>query len=299
MKKLLITGAWKYTDEQYKYLISLGYDIYLMQNEKDELPNCAYLAEVIICNGLFLYHDIDKFTALETIQITSAGLDRLPMDRINERGIKVFNARGVYSIPMAEYALAGVLDLYKKTRFFYESQKNGEWIKNREIIELFGKNVSIIGAGNVGTECAKRFSAFGCNVRGVDIFPREDANYIKIVHLDNLREELRDTDIVVLTLPLSDKSEHLFGSEMFDCMKTGAVFVNIARGGIVDSVALLDALNNKKLSAAVLDVFEEEPLSSDSPLWSMPNVIVTPHNSFIGDGNSERLFSVIKNNLKG
>ncbi len=299
MKKLLITGAWKYTDEQYEYLTSLGYDICFMQNEKDELPDSAYLAEAIICNGLFLYHDIDKFTALEAIQVTSAGLDRLPMDRINERGIKVFNARGVYSIPMAEYALSGVLDIYKKSRFFYDNQKKGEWVKNREVVELFGKNVLIVGAGSVGTECAKRFSAFGSNVRGVDLFPRHDANYIEIVRLDDLKDELRNADIVVLTLPLTKETEHLFSSKMFDCMKTGAVLVNIARGGVVDTAALLTALNDKKLSAAVLDVFEEEPLKNDSPLWSMPNVIVTPHNSFVGDGNSDRLFSVIKNNLKG
>ena len=297
MKKLLITGAWKYTDEQYKYLTSLGYDICFVQNERDELPDCAYLAEVIICNGLFLYHDIDKFTFLKTIQVTSAGLDRLPMEKINKRGIKVFNARGVYSIPMAEYALSCVLDIYKKSRFFYENQKKGEWVKNSEITELFGKNVLIVGAGNVGTECAKRFSAFGSNVRGVDLFPRKDANYIKIAHLDNLKDELRDADIVVLTLPLTQETEHLFSGEMLDCMKTGAVLVNISRGGIVDTAALLAALKSEKLSAAVLDVFEEEPLNSDSPLWSMPNVIVTPHNSFVGDGNSERLAEIIKCNL--
>ncbi len=297
MKKLLITGAWKYTDEQYEYLTSLGYDISFVQSEKDELPGGAYLAEVIICNGLFLYHDIDKFTALETIQVTSAGLDRLPMDKIKKRGIKVFNARGVYSIPMAEYALSGVLDIFKKNRFFYDNQKKGEWVKNRGIIELFGKNVLIVGAGNVGTECAKRFSAFGCNVRGVDLYPRQDANYIKITHLDNLKDELRNADIVVLTLPLTQETEHLFGSEIFNCMKTGAVLVNISRGGVVDTTALLDALNSEKLSAAVLDVFEEEPLHSNSPLWSMPNVIITPHNSFVGDGNSARLAEVIKGNL--
>ncbi len=298
MKKLLITGAWKFTDKEYNELKNAGYDICFMQNEKDELPCGAAQCEVVICNGLFLYHDIDKFANLKTIQVTSAGLDRLPMDKINSRGIKVFNARGVYSIPMAEYAVCGVLDIYKKSRFFYENQKKNEWVKNRENLEIFGKNVLIVGAGNVGTECAKRFSAFGANVRGVDLFPREDAFYQEIVHLNKLGEELKNSDIVVLTLPLTKETHHLFNEETFAKMKNGAVLVNIARGGVVETNSLIKALNNKKLSAAVLDVFEEEPLKKDNPLWQMENVIITPHNSYEGDNNSKRLFNTIMNNLK-
>ncbi len=297
MKKLLITGAFKYTQEQYNELVDLGYEIVFVQNENDELPTEAYNVDTIICNGLFLHHDIDKFPNLTTIQIVSAGLDRLPLGRIKELGIKVFNARGVYSIPMAEYALSGVLDIFKKSRFFYENQKKGTWLKNREITELFGKNVLIVGAGSVGTECAKRFSAFGTTVRGVDLFPRQDDFYSEIVHLDCLKDELKNADIVVLTLPLTDETRHLFNKDMFDAIKTGAMLVNIARGAVVETDALIEALNSGKLSAAVLDVFEEEPLSKDCPLWQMPNVIITPHNSFMGDGNNERLFGVIKNNL--
>ncbi len=298
MKKLLITGAWKYSDAEYSELIKAGYDICFMQNENDELLTDFALAEVVICNGLFLYHDIDKFPNLKVVQVTSAGLDRLPMDKINARGIKVFNARGVYSIPMAEYALCGVLDIYKKSRFFQANQAKHKWVKNREIAELFGKNVLIVGAGNVGTECAKRFSAFGAKVRGVDLYPREDEYYEKIVHLNNIKEELAVADIIVLTLPLSNETHHLFNAELFSCVKTGAVLVNIARGAVVNTALLIDALGGKKLSGAVLDVFEEEPLNETSPLWDMENVIITPHNSFVGDNNSKRLFNTIKNNLK-
>ncbi len=297
MKKLLITSAFKYTQKQYDELSHLGYKIIFADNEKDELPTEAYNVDTVICNGLFLHHDIDKFPNLTTIQVVSAGLDRLPLDRIKERGIKYYNARGVYSVPMAEYAICGVLDILKKSRYFYENQKESTWLKNREIAELYGKNVLIVGAGSVGTECAKRFSAFGTSVRGVDLFPRVDAAYTEIVHLDKLKEELKNADIVVLTLPLTDETRHLFDTDMFKDFKKGAVLVNIARGAVVETCALIDALNSGKLSAALLDVFEEEPLTKKSPLWQMPNVIITPHNSFMGDGNNERLFNVIKNNL--
>lgn len=122
--KLLITGAWKCTSEQLNQIESMGHSIVFMQNEKEELP-CPYEeVEGIICNGLFLYHPIESFTALRYIQLTSAGFDRVPMDYIQAHGIKIYNARGVYSIPMAEFAISGVLQLYKQSRFFYENKKS-------------------------------------------------------------------------------------------------------------------------------------------------------------------------------
>ena len=123
MKKLLITGAWKYTQQQYDSIEQMGYDICFVQNEQDELPQEAYEAETVICNGLFLYHNIEEFIYLKVIQLTSAGFDRVPLEYIKEHGIKIYNAKGVYSIPMAEYAFCGVLSLYKKSRFFYDNQK--------------------------------------------------------------------------------------------------------------------------------------------------------------------------------
>ncbi len=295
---LLITGAWNGAKENIEYISNLGYKVFFLQNEKDDIPLPYDEIDCVICNGLFLYHDINKFTNLKFIQLTSAGFDRVPMDAVNSRGIKIFNARGVYSIPMAEYAVCGVLELYKQSRFFYDNQKQNAWVKHRGIIELFGKNALIVGAGNVGTECAKRFSAFGAHVRGIDLFPREDENYEIISHLSNLNEELSSADVVVLTLPLTDETKHLFNKETFNAMKNGAVLVNIARGAVVDSASLIEALRSGKLAGAVLDVFEEEPLDASSPLWSMENVIVTPHNSFIGDGNAERLKKVIIDNLR-
>ena len=299
MKKLLITGAWRYSHEQYEALVDMGYDISVMPDERAELPKYAEEAEVIICNGLFLYHDVEKFSKLRVVQLTSAGLDRIPMDRMTERGIAVYNARGVYSTPMAEYAMCGVLSLYKQSRFFYENQKAHKWQKNRDMLEICGKTVLIVGAGNVGTECAKRFSAFDAKVYGVDLYPRNDETYEDIFPLESLKEQIPQADVIVLTLPLTDNTKHLFDKDMFNKIKEGAVIVNIARGAVVETEALIEALQTNKLGGAVLDVFEDEPLSEDSPLWDMENVIITPHNSFVGDGNGERLFNIIKYNLKG
>lgn len=295
--KLLVTGAWKCTQKEISKLEALGHKVLFMQNEKDELP-CSYEEiEGAICNGLFLHHPIEKFTSLKYVQLTSAGFDRVPMDYVKAHGIEIYNARGVYSVPMAELAVSGVLSFYKESRFFYENQKKKVWEKHRTILELAGKTVCIIGCGSVGSECAKRFFAFDTRVIGVDLYPTDNGFFEKIYHLSDIDAALAVSDIVVLTLPLTNETENMMDKNRFDVMKEGSVIVNIARGRIVDEAALLEALDTKLLGA-VLDVFREEPLSETNPLWQKKNVIITPHNSFVGDGNADRLWKVFYTNLE-
>ena len=296
--KLLVTGAWKCTQEQLNEIEDMGHSVVFMQNEKDRLPCLYEEVEGVICNGLFLHHSIEKFTSLRYIQLTSAGFDRVPMDYVQAHKIEIYSARGVYSIPMAEFAISGVLQLYKQSRFFLERQKEHLWEKYRGLLELYGKTVCIVGCGNVGTECAKRFQAFGCRVLGVDLYPREDIAYEKIYSLLDLDNCLPQADVVILTLPLTEETRHMINEARFDAMKDKSVLVNIARGAVIDEQALLKVLD-EKLLGAVLDVFEGEPLSTENPLWKRENVIVTPHNSFVGDGNGNRLYQVIYKNLKG
>lgn len=293
---LLVTGAWQGAKDGIEQLKTLGHQVEFLQFEKDELP-CSYeWVEGVICNGLFLSHPIKRFTHLKYIQLTSAGFDRVDMQYVKKHNIEIHNARGVYSIPMAEFAIFGVLELYKQGKFFQQNQAEKRWEKQRNLSELFGKQVCIAGCGNVGTECAKRFSAFGCRITGVDLYPREDENYGKMVGIENLSEVLSKSDIVILTLPLTKETRHLMNEEKFSQMKDGAILVNIARGAVVDTEALKREM--PRLGGAVLDVFEEEPLGEDSPLWEMEKVIVTPHNSFVGDGNARRLAGVIYENIR-
>ena len=156
-----------------------------------------------------------------------------------------------------------------------------------------------MGAGNIGSEVAKRLKAFDVTVIGIDISNENRLYFDKVEPLDNLDERLREADIVVLTLPLTNSTKGLFNKSKFDLMKNSCIFVNIARGQLVVESDLLDAFENKKLSGAVLDVFETEPLEKESPLWDMDNVILTPHNSFVGVGNTERLSKIIFENIVG
>ncbi len=296
--KLLLTGAFKCTDEQIEYLKSLGHEIVFFGDEREKLDFDVSDIEGVICNGLFVYNDIEQFRSLKYIQLTSAGFDRVPMDYINQHGIEIHNARGVYSVPMAEFALTGILQLVKQSRFFYENQKQHIWEKSRTLGELAGKTAVIVGAGNIGSEVAKRLKAFDVTVVGIDITTDQRPYFDKIELLKNLDEQLKAADIIVITLPLTDDTKGMFDKSKFDLMKNSCIFVNIARGQLVVESDLIDALSNKKITGAVLDVFETEPLSKESPLWDMDNVIITPHNSFVGQNNNKRMFEVMISNLE-
>lgn len=161
---------------------------------------------------------------------------------------------------------------------------------------LGGKRVVIVGAGSVGRACADRFRAFGCEIIGVDRKTDVDG-FDKIYSIGDIRAAVSAGDIVIFCLPLTKETEHIANAELLCAMKDGAVIVNISRGGIIDTDALITELKSGRLRAA-LDVFEQEPLDADSELWDLPNAVITPHNSFVGDGNRARLFSLIISNLK-
>lgn len=295
--KLLLTGAFKYTNEQIEYLKSLGNEIVFVQDEREKIGFDVSDIEGVICNGLFLYNKIEQFKSLKYIQLTSAGFDRVPLDYINEHKIKIYNARGVYSVPIAEFALTGILQLVKQSRFFYENQKKHLWEKSRTLGELSGKTAVIVGAGNIGTEVAKRLNAFDMTVVGVDICNDEKLYFDKVELLSKLDEYLKIADVVVLTLPLMDSTRGMFDKTKFELMKENSIFVNLARGPLVVENDLIDSLEQKLIGGAVLDVFDVEPLEKNSPLWDMENVILTPHNSFVGENNNKRMFKVIVEDL--
>ena len=296
--KLLLTGAFNYSAEQIKSLRAVGNDIIFIQDERVPLNIDVSEIDGVICNGLFLYNDIKQFKNLKYIQLISAGYDRIPLDYIKDKKIKVFNARGVYSVPMAEFAIGGILQLVKRFDLFYENKKKHVWIKSRTLGELFGKTSVIVGAGNIGSEIAKRLKAFDMTVIGVDIFNDSRLYFDKIELLDNLNDQLKIADIFILTLPLTDSTANMFDKTKFSIMKDTSIFVNVARGQLVNENDLIDALTKKEIAGAVLDVFNSEPLDEKSPLWDFDNVILTPHNSFVGENNNKRMFDVIFKNLE-
>lgn len=293
---LLITGAWQQAREHIEAIESMGHTVRFLQFEKDPLPCDDAWVEGVVGNGFFQSHPIESFPNLRFIQLTSAGLDRIPMDYVQAHGIEIHNAKGVYSIPMAEFAVAGVLSLYKKMAFFRDNQKKHHWEKHRGLVELYGKTVVIVGCGDVGRECARRFRAFGCRVVGVNRTVRKEADFTEMLPLTELDSALPEADVLVLAAALTKETRHLMNASRLRLLKNTAILVNISRGGILDSKALIPML--PAIGGAILDTFEEEPLGVNDPRWDMENVIITPHNSFVGDGNQERLTRLVLNGLR-
>lgn len=294
---ILITGAWPDAKKHIEQIEAMGHCTVFLQNEADALPCDPTWPVGLICNGLFLHHPIEQFRNLRFIQLTSAGFDRVPMDYVQSHGIEIHNARGVYSAPMAEFAVGSVLQIYKQFPFFRENQKAHRWEKRRDLRELTGKTVLIVGCGSVGTECARRFRAFDAHVLGVDLFPRTDAGYERMHPLTALDELLPAADVLILTVPLTEQTRGLIGSVRLAAMKPDAVLLNLSRGAVIDEPSLAAHLQANPAFTAALDVFESEPLNESSPLWSCSNAILTPHNSFVGENDSVRLNAVVLRNL--
>lgn len=297
---LLLTGAFKYSEEQLNKVRSIGYDITFIQDEREQLLIDPINIDAVVCNSLFLYNNIELFKNLKLIQLTSAGMDRIPLDYINDRGIDVASARGVYSAPIAEWVVLKILETYKKSHKFYESQSEHKWFKQRDLLELTGKTAAIVGFGSVGTEIAKRLKAFDVNLIAIDDRPLDYAESLIINEAyksTGLINVLGKSDIIVLTLPLTLQTRHLMDKCKFDAMKNDSVLINVSRGAVIDESALVNALREGKFLGVALDVFEEEPLPENNPLWDFENVIITPHISFVSDKVNERLFDLIFKNL--
>lgn len=296
-KHVLVTGVLPLTDSQREVIRELGFEVHLHPKEKDPLSVDPALIDAVICNRLFDFQPIESFTGLRLIQLTSAGTDQLPAD-LAARGIEIRTARDVYSIPIAEWVVLKLLDMMKMTRQFERSQHEHAWQKQRNLRELSGLKAVIIGYGSIGRETAKRLQAFDVDVTAVgrrpDTPPHCD-QYIQIAELDS---HLPAFDLVIVTLPLTEQTHHFLNEERLQRLKPGCLLVNVSRGAIIDESALLKVLQQGRIGGAALDVFEQEPLPTDHPFWSMEQVLVSPHNSFVSDRNLERLFAVVLNNLR-
>lgn len=295
---LLITGAWQNAREYFSQIEEMGNRIQFLQYENEELP-CAYeWVEGVVCNGLFMHHPIEKFSRLKYIQLTSVGYDRAPIEYVKKHEIKINNAKGVYSIPMAEWVVMSILAIYKNTYDFFRKQQHKSWKKDRTLLELTNKKVCIVGYGSVGQEISKRLAGFGTEITTVNRSKVDDVLTHKWVPLEQIDQALSEADIVILCVALTQDTKGLFNNDRFTKMKEDSVLVNVSRGAVIDEKALVLHLKKGKFRSVALDVFEEEPLSENSELWDNPRVLITPHNSYVGDKVEERMFQVIYDNLQ-
>lgn len=216
---------------------------------------------------------------LKWVHVAAAGVDTLLFPELVESPVVVTNARGIFDRPIAEYVLAALLAVVKDLRTTYELQTRQKW-EHRETRDLRATRALVVGTGAIGREIARLLAAVGVDVRGAGRTERTgDADFGHVVSSADLQQHVGWADHVIAVAPLNDSTRGMFDRHTFAAMKNTAHFVNVGRGGLVVEPDLIDALENSEIAHATLDVVAEEPLSDQSPLWSMDGVTITAHMS--------------------
>ena len=249
-------------------------------------------------NGAALAKAWESAGSLKWIQSASAGVDSLLFPELATSHVVLTNARGIYEEAMAEYVLGLMLVMSKGLRGVLERQGRAEW-EHRQTERLERKRMLVVGTGPIGRAIARDCRTLRMSVRGVARTAHPgDADMVEIFGVERLTEAVATADFVVNVLPATDETWHLFDREVFEAMSPSARFVNVGRGSTVDEDALIVALRSGEIAGAALDVFEGEPLPADSPLWAMPNVIVSPHMAGDAAGWREGAVELFVRNLE-
>ena len=229
------------------------------------------------------------------MQTFNAGLDNPVYKKISDKGVRICNS-SAQAVAIAEYTMAHVLSLLHPIDEQREQQTRKEW-KMAPFREIWRTNWLIIGYGPIGQELSKRAKAFDASITVVRRSPATSEVVDRAGTMADLGEFLPDADVIVLACPLNDETRGFAGEDFFAAVKPGTILVNIARGKLIDDAAMIAALDGGQVAHAVLDVFHTEPLPEADPLWSHPNVRLTPHTSFAGNGGRTRWDELFLDNL--
>jgi phosphoglycerate dehydrogenase-like enzyme len=274
------------------------------------LPDYTRLSEELPDTDIFIGYSLrpqqlKDANRLKWIHSTAAGVAQLMYPELRDSGVVVTNPRGIFSVPMAEHAMGLMLALARNFPDSVRQQDRAQWAQQalwdlpQHLTELNGRLLLIVGFGSIGKEVARRARAFDMRVWGVRRAAKEDSPLAdKILPVAELAAALPQADFVVIAAPETPETRHLIGAEEIALMKPGARLVNVARGSLLDEVALLQALEGGKLGGAALDVVASEPLPPESPLWKAPNLLITPHTSAISDRLWERETSLLMEQLE-
>lgn len=263
----------------------------------DECPD----AEALIGQPDAMDVDIlKKLPKLRWLQLFRAGYDMIDIDYIRKRGITLTNGKDIFSIPIAEDVVCKILMHSTNAFKFIENKQSKVWDNKLKRVELNGQTIGIIGTGSIATEIAKRLKPFGVKLMGYKRTPVLSMPYFDEIFSgkSGLEYVMSNSDYIIVTADLNKGTYHLINKDNLKFMKETASIINIARGSIINEDDLTEALKNKTISYAGLDVFEVEPLPFDDELWSMDNVYLTPHASALVKNNKSRWEKLIVQNIK-
>lgn len=278
--------------------VSKGRSCHIVSN-KEEIQ--SVVANIEVAAGDFPASLLSACPKLRWFQLWYAGADVLQkIPEIKELPCMISTASGIHGQQMTEHLFGMLFAWNRKLKDSFEAQKRHEWAvyEHSDMAVLTGKNMLILGYGTIGAHIAKAAEAFGMHVTGLRRNPEKEASDgIKVLSYASLHEQLPMSDIVVNILPYTPETKAMFGTEQLALMKKSALFANIGRGATVDEKALIQALRDKSIAGALLDVVSEEPLPSDSPLWDLENVMLTSHYSGFHPRYNEMAFDLFIDNL--
>jgi len=251
------------------------------------------LAEVV--NGLPRLRWVHATSAGAGEQVRKAGLSPEALKRV-----VITTSSGVHAVPLAEFAILGLLAMAKELPRLIEDQRARAWPEvRRPVRELSGQTLFLLGLGEIGREVARLGKALGMRTVGFRRTEGPPPEWVDEVHGPQRLAELADqADAMVVSLPMTEQTAGLVDRAIIERLPASCIFVNIGRGGVVDEPALIDALRDRRIAGAVLDVFATEPLPADSPLWTLPNVLVTPHAAALSARENERIAELFADNLR-
>lgn len=275
-----------------------GYTLTLGNAKSPDLELLAN-AEIVIGWGKGISDTLlQPDSPLRWVQTWSAGVEKLPLDRLEERGILLTNASGVHAEPITAVIFGFMLLFTRKLHTAVRNQQNRRWHSEGNESELTGKTAVIAGTGSIGSETARIAKAFRMKTIGISRSGKTVADFDQVYTTDELPDAIRQGDFVINTLPLTDETQGLFNAEIFSNCKQGAYYINIGRGATTHTEDLIAALKSGQLAGAGLDVFETEPLPQDHPLWEMEQVVITPHCAGTTDRYADRVVNIFTDNLQ-
>jgi phosphoglycerate dehydrogenase-like enzyme len=255
-------------------------------------------ADVLITFGVQMAaHVFEKAKRLKWVQALGTGVDGIVDQPGLRQDVVVTNMRGLHGGPVSEAALAAMLALARDLPRSMRLQRGHRWERFPARL-LRDKTVGIFGVGAIALELAPKCKAFGMRVVGISSKQREVPGFDAMLGREALEGAVKALDFLVLLTPYTEETHNIVGARIFAAMKPGAYLVNLARGGIVDEAALIGALRTNRLAGAALDVFAQEPLPADSPLWDMDNVIVTQHQGGFFDSYPRFAIPVVEQNMR-
>lgn len=246
-----------------------------------------------------------KSPGLFWVQVFSAGVERcIDNPSLQNRSRLLTNGQRIGSPGLAEHAIAMMMMLARGLDVYHTNQLSGEWKRQTQLertdhMELEGRTLLVVGLGGIGTQVAKRGHGLGMRVIATRNSRREGPDYVDYVGLsDELNTLAAQADVVVNTVPLTDETRRMFNAAFFDAMKSDAFYISVGRGGTTVTTDLMAALESGSIGGAGLDVTDPEPLPAGHPLWTMPRVVISPHTAGRSDKGRERLFLMVKDNLR-